>query len=527
MKANNEGKEGKEPETTGHDRYYQERPRSSYRKKKRKGACRRAQSAAELNPESIAAANKRNAFKIRSVSTDKEDSEDENSDRTPLVAQKIDYLAKLLFNKAFIGSGSEKNSPSDSSAKYSECSIESEVAMSICSEYLSKRKRYSLLLPLNSIGFRSNKHWFAIHDNSLKTKRLLTLMPLTSTCPIEPCERTQGLIIELLRALHHPYIYPVLDLEICNGHALAVVPFNSKGSLKDLLYKSTWSEEYLKKYNSVGSGLPASQVARFGRQILEGLLFLKDKGFPTFRHLHSGNVIIQNGVARICGLENTLIGAPPKFRYANSVPLEHVEALSLGYVMFEMCAATDTDISILPDFQANYPQVVEILEMIFGPRTPSLHELVMCELFRKIDLREMKGSCLPNFSQRLSHSCLSLLSEVSRQSTSRSDSTPRIKGDFVEPGKLNRDPKPTGISKSDSFTPGNKTNDFCQPRSFRGDVNPSREFDDSLLDDSNQFIKRSDVSTPKIVRSDAFEAPSTPTMRRRRYLHKQDSTDSW
>jgi PX domain-containing protein kinase-like protein len=75
MKANNEGKEQKEPETTGHDRFYQERPRTSYRKKKRRGACRRAQSAAELNPESIAAANRRNAFRIRSVSTDRDESE--------------------------------------------------------------------------------------------------------------------------------------------------------------------------------------------------------------------------------------------------------------------------------------------------------------------------------------------------------------------------------------------------------------------------------------------------------------------
>lgn len=75
MKANSEGgKEQKEPETTGHDRFYQERSRTSYRKKKRRG-CRRAQSAAELNPDSIAAANRRNAFRIRSVSTDKEESE--------------------------------------------------------------------------------------------------------------------------------------------------------------------------------------------------------------------------------------------------------------------------------------------------------------------------------------------------------------------------------------------------------------------------------------------------------------------
>lgn len=62
-------------------------------------------------------------------------------------------------------------------------------------------------------------------------------MPLTNKCPVEPTERSRGLIMELFRALHHPYICPVLDLELCNGHALAVLPFISRGSLKDLIYK--------------------------------------------------------------------------------------------------------------------------------------------------------------------------------------------------------------------------------------------------------------------------------------------------
>lgn len=46
------------------------------------------------------------------------------------------------------------------------------------------------------------------------------------------------------------------------------------------------------------AGLPLWQVGRLGRQVLEGLLFLADRGFPPYRHLHSGNVILQNGVAR-------------------------------------------------------------------------------------------------------------------------------------------------------------------------------------------------------------------------------------
>ncbi|XP_021202490.2 slowpoke-binding protein [Bombyx mori] len=417
MKSNNEDKEQKEPETTGHDRFYQERPRTSYRKKKRRGACRRAQSAAELNPESIAAANKRNAFRIRSVSTDREESEEENSERAPLVAQKIDSLAKLLFNKSLIGTGSGKSSPSEPTAspRAGDRSMENSAALAICTEYLSQSSRYALISQLGAIGSRPNKHWFAIHDNSIKTDRLLTLMPLTNKCPIEQGDRSKALIMELFRALHHPYIYPVLDLEMCNGHALTVLPFNARGSLKDLIYKSTWNDEYARKCGSLGTGLPAWQVARFGRQMLEGLLFLKEKGFPPFRHLHSGNVVVQNGVARICGLENTLIGALPRCPIALAAQLEVVEALSLGHVLFEMCAGTEIDLALLPDLTPTYPNVVEIIEQIFGPRTPTLHELLLCELFRKIDLREMKGSCLPNFSQRLSRSCLSLLGEVARR----------------------------------------------------------------------------------------------------------------
>ncbi|XP_073962134.1 slowpoke-binding protein-like isoform X2 [Choristoneura fumiferana] len=416
QQANNvDGKEQKEPEYTGHDRFYQERPRTSYRKKKRRGACRRAQSAAELNPESIAAANRRDAFRIRSVSTDKEESEEENSEKTPLVAQKIDSLAKLLFNKSIIGTGSGKSSPSEAPAspKVSERSMESSAAFEICTEYLSQTTRYELISQLSTIGSRPNKHWFAVHDNSIKTDRLLTLMPLTSKCPIEFGERTRALVMEMFRGLHHPYIYPVLDLEVCSAHALTVMPFNARGSLKDLIYKSTWNDEYSRKYESGGTGLPAWQVARFGRQMLEGLMFLKEKGFPPFRHLHSGNVMVQNGVARICGLENTLTGASP--RCPCPVGAEHVEALSLGRVLCEMCAGADSHRALLPDLMPHYPHVVEIIELIFGPRTPSLHELLLSELFRKIDLREMKGSCLPNFNQRLSRSCLSLLGEVARR----------------------------------------------------------------------------------------------------------------
>lgn len=62
--------------------------------------------------------------------------------------------------------------------------------------------------------------------------------------------------------------------------------------------QSQWNEPWNRKYTKKSTCLPQSQVQRLGRQILEALLFLRERGFPSHGHLHSGNVILQNGVAR-------------------------------------------------------------------------------------------------------------------------------------------------------------------------------------------------------------------------------------
>lgn len=162
------------------------------------------------------------------------------------------------------------------------------------------------------VQYESFKSPFPIPETSndlifqIKTDRLMTLLPLppdsialeelpTSECP-------QGILMELLGSLQHPYIYPILDLGFFhteNHHYLCLVmPFNAHGSLKDLIYKSQWSESYATKYSKRSFCLPISQIQRLGRQILEALLFLRDRGISSHGHLHSGNVILQNGVAR-------------------------------------------------------------------------------------------------------------------------------------------------------------------------------------------------------------------------------------
>lgn len=63
------------------------------------------------------------------------------------------------------------------------------------------------------------------------------------------CQDTRDIIIELFQSLQHPYIYPVLDFQFTESdnaldegetHAVLVMPFNTEGSLKDLIYGSAW-----------------------------------------------------------------------------------------------------------------------------------------------------------------------------------------------------------------------------------------------------------------------------------------------
>lgn len=79
----------------------------------------------------------------------------------------------------------------------------------------------------------------------MRTDRLMTLLPIPPDCvaleELPPSECPKGVLMELLGSLQHPYIYPVLDLGFLyansTNYACLVMPFNLRGSLKDLIYK--------------------------------------------------------------------------------------------------------------------------------------------------------------------------------------------------------------------------------------------------------------------------------------------------
>ncbi|KAK3865179.1 hypothetical protein Pcinc_029196 [Petrolisthes cinctipes] len=300
--------------------------------------------------------------------------------------------------------------------------------------YLRGHQRYSLLEHLRDIGSRIDKNWFIIRDSSVKTDRLMTLQPYDEHCPISVTHGTREALVELFQALHHPYIYPVLDVDFANisshTYVITIIPHNTKGTLKDLIYRSHWQDDWVEKYQQRASGLPVSQVQRLGRQVLEALLFLQDRGFPPCGHLHSGNVVLQNGVARLCGVENTLLGLTsriyPIIKRRLRENRDAIDSVCFGHVLFEMCAGYELSSAHptpkhLEDI-SSYPQVVQVLEYIFGngDQYPSIEEILCLDFFRNLDLREMRAAPLPSqFQIRYSPMIRNILKEVRRYQKQR------------------------------------------------------------------------------------------------------------
>lgn len=102
-----------------------------------------------------------------------------------------------------------------------------------------------------------------MRDKSLDAERLLSLTQLPSTCcPIKPSNHTRDTLLKLFRALQHPYIHPILDVEFLDAGAALISPLNHCGSLKDLIYGTKWCDDYERKYRIRGRGLHIREVSK-------------------------------------------------------------------------------------------------------------------------------------------------------------------------------------------------------------------------------------------------------------------------
>nr|XP_058932213.1 PX domain-containing protein kinase-like protein isoform X6 [Kogia breviceps] len=155
-------------------------------------------------------------------------------------------------------------------------------------------------------------------------------------------------------------------------------------------------DPFLRKYCNPKKiqGLELQQIKTYGRQILEVLKFLHDKGFP-YGHLHASNVMLEGDACRLLDLENSLLGLPSfyrsyfsQFRKINT--LESVDVHCFGHLLYEMTYGRPPDSVPVDSFPpAPSMAVVAVLESTLSCEAckngmPTVSRLLQMPLFSDV-----------------------------------------------------------------------------------------------------------------------------------------------
>ena len=61
--------------------------------------------------------------------------------------------------------------------------------------------------------------------------------------------------------------------------------------------QATPTQDWAVKYKRAGTALDGRRIALYGKQLLQGMIYLQAKQIP-YGHLHAGNVLLDRGVCR-------------------------------------------------------------------------------------------------------------------------------------------------------------------------------------------------------------------------------------
>ncbi|XP_029456822.1 PX domain-containing protein kinase-like protein isoform X3 [Rhinatrema bivittatum] len=281
--------------------------------------------------------------------------------------------------------------PSNYSANYTE------IALQQVSMFFRSEPKWEVVEPLKDIGWRLRKKYFLMKCKNQPKERLVL-----SWADLGPdkylSDKDFHCLIKLLPSCSHPYIYHITFATASESSALVIRTFNEKGTLRDLIYKAKPKEPFLKKYCSPKKhqGLELQQIKTFGRQILEVLKFLHDRGFP-YGHLHASNVMLEGETCKLLDLENSLLGLPAfyrsyfsQFRKINT--LESIDVHCFGHLLYEMTYGRPPDCIPTDNFPpAPSLSVVSVLESTLSNEAsktgmPSISQLLQMPLFSDVIL---------------------------------------------------------------------------------------------------------------------------------------------
>jgi len=238
------------------------------------------------------------------------------------------------------------------------------------------------------IGYRKERTNFLIKLENRVSLLSLVTPGINCAFPLKT-EQGRSMFRQVITSLKHPYIQLVSksDFWIEQYKSVVISYFSDEGSLRDFLYKSKPTAKWDVKYNKTAQPLSKGKASEYSRQILEALLYMKQCGIP-YTHLHSGNVIIRNDVARITNIENGLLNLERqherlyrqfKKKYPNKFEKMDIDTISLGALIYEIVTGyTLKNLSQLESYPPTAPkEALEVINIIMNDaeKTPTLEEI--------------------------------------------------------------------------------------------------------------------------------------------------------
>ncbi|KAF5300910.1 hypothetical protein FQR65_LT09073 [Abscondita terminalis] len=303
------------------------------------------------------------------------------------------YLNNILMNPILVSSLPAKSFVDP--ANY--CQPFSELALQHVSLALRGEVGWEVVGPLTEIGWRLRKHFYQVRCKTLPKDELIASW--TDYGPDKYLnDKDIHEVFKCINQMQHPYIYPI-KLCLCTDiGGLVVRSSHINGSLRDTICGAKPRMSFLKKYGNPKGHKPldSSQVALYGRQILEALKFLKEKGL-YYGHLHSGNIIVENDKVKLLDIENGVLGVPSFYRpyfiqHKRICNQEAIDIYCFGHTLYEMTFGAPLQESTVETLPSECPtNLRSVLESILSSEScknglPTIDNLLHHPFFSAIVL---------------------------------------------------------------------------------------------------------------------------------------------
>jgi len=348
----------------------------------------------------------------------------------------------------------------------------------IIAQMFIRSQSYGKLNLISDIGSRVDKYYFIVEKDGSGSKYFMTMSCVGSRCKVT--SENKLYIKRMLESMKHPFIVPVENCDYLKDRQIFVTfrTYFKEGSLKDLIHKSKPQEKYSKKYTILtGKALNEKKIAKFGRQILEALIYLKSQKLP-FYHLTTSNVMIDdNGVCRLTDYENDLIGLNVNSKLLTHVIHPTITTLdpvvcAFGAVLYEMAVGYELDSPKLDDMPNVPTKIKKILQTIFTPNTDGqstkLEDINKLPFFSEIQLyspwvpQNLSTDKLEQTLETTSNAALDALKPPNDNKRTRSDTSkktvssptsPTVRSNSTPPPPTNAPPPPSPNNNKTSSAP--------------------------------------------------------------------------